>query len=218
MSPSLSPLADNDAGSHRVADDIVRAIVRGELLPGQSLPEQLLAGNLGVSRIPLREALRTLEAQGVVERSAGRGIKISDFSDDWAKDLYHIRVYIETAAAKEAGSVFRSNPEALALIDEALARIGRAVQEGDRVLIHEADMAFHQVVMLAAGSGLFKTIWNAISRHVLILFALESGQLLNYAELVGDHERLLRILMQGSADEIEREVADHIAGRRLLPR
>ena len=97
----------------QIADAIVEGIAAGILSPGQRLIELDLARQFAVSRVPLRESLKTLEAQGIVAREQHRGVRIVELDEARIDRICEVRAALEAIAARDAVASFRAEPERL---------------------------------------------------------------------------------------------------------
>ena len=208
--------------SEQVADSIVEAIASGVLEPGQRIVETAIAHKLAVSRVPVREAVKTLLAQGILEASPQRRTRVAALGDDKIDQICEIRIALEKIAAKDAARVFRASPERLRPLNLVLEMMERAARERDPVAINKADIAFHREMCRAAGNELVLTLWNALARHITIIFARELLRESVLDSVVAQHRDLRRALVAGGSrldQVIERHVLrlrrpDRQRGRR----
>jgi len=105
--------------------EIRQAIVEGRYAPGQRLVEQRIATELNLSRTPVREALRRLEADALVKIELHRGAVVRSVSGEEIRDLYELRAHLESLAAQRAAA--RATPEQLAALQQAVAQFDEAV-------------------------------------------------------------------------------------------
>lgn len=212
--PRLSerPLAD------RVADHIVQAIVRRSLIPGQKLVETELAETLGVSRVPVREATRILASQGIVVSTPRRGMRVANFDTAWGVQLHNARVAIERLATRLVAERLKTDPRPLELLNEKVIEIEREVRHpiDGWFRINRADIAFHQTVFDIADSPLLSTLWSAIARHALIMFAIETYRDEDFARIVTEHRRYIEVMQSGDLELLDREIEAHVAGNRMF--
>src|SRR5690242_16250003 len=140
------------ANSSAVAADLIRqAILDGELPAGARLKEDELAERLDVSRTPVREALRRLEAEGLVVHEPKRGAAVRAYSAGELDDMYRLRALLEGYAARRAAE--RMTPEVLEQLRASCERFKRLTRRR-RVAIRDLareNMIFHELVLLAAG-------------------------------------------------------------------
>jgi DNA-binding GntR family transcriptional regulator len=208
---AMAPLAPASLAS-QVADRLVEAIAHGRVEPGQRLFETELANELGVSRIPVREALRLLEGQGLLVARHHRGIRVIALDEAWARQLYELRVAIERVALRHAAAVYRREPERLKALDRIIARMQEAAAAGDRDAVNLADLAFHETLCAESGSPLLLTLWQAIRRHLRILFARETDRDVALAAVPAQHIRLRALLAAGDSAALDSAIEAHVTG------
>jgi DNA-binding GntR family transcriptional regulator len=202
----------------QVADRVVDAIADGRLTSGQRLIESELAAALGISRIPVREALRELESQGLLVSRPHRGIRLVAFDAAWQQQLYEMRVALERVSWRHAAAAYRREPARLTRLDALIERMREAVEAGDRQAVNRTDIAVHEALCEESGSPLLMTLWRAIRRHVLIVLAQETAGATDLRAILEQHVRLRRLLRAGDEQELERELQDHVLGHLSLQR
>jgi DNA-binding GntR family transcriptional regulator len=193
-----------------VGDKIVEAIGDRRILPGQRIFELELAEQLAVSRVPVREALRVLQSQGLMRALPRRGVHVIDLDQRWAMEIYDTRTALETVGAQRAAQNIRRNPQLAAKLSETLAAIEAAARRQDRAAVNRADLAFHTEIYALSDSPLLQTLWSAMARHVLIMFGITTYQRADFDLLIDEHRRLRRMLGEATPEEIGAEVAIHI--------
>jgi len=213
----LDPLAPVNLAA-QVADRIADAIADGRLRSGQRLIESELAADLGISRIPVREALRELESQGLLVSRPHRGIRLIEFDAAWLQQLYEMRVALERVSWRHAAAAYRREPARFARFDGLIAQMRAAVEEGDRQAVNRADIALHEMLCEESGSPLLMTLWRALRRHVRIVFAQETSGATDLRAILEQHLRLRALLRSGDEQELERELQDHVLGHLSLRR
>jgi DNA-binding GntR family transcriptional regulator len=164
---SAAPLRRN------VVDALRRAIVEGTLPPGARLVERELVNMLGVSRTVIREALRQLESEGVVETIPNKGPIVRKLTLDEAKDLYLIRSVLEGLSARMF--VMNARPADLELLRKRLYDSCEAYEGDDPERILTAKNKFYDVLFAGAGSDILSTMigtlharvwrWRALGLH-----------------------------------------------------
>lgn len=128
----LRPLGALPARAELIAEELRLAILRGELGPGAALIERDLADALGVSKTPVREAIKTLVAKGLAEMSPYKGATVRRVDPALATDVYKVRLLLEPEAARLAAK--RRRQPGLAVADDALRRAGDALQRAGDAL------------------------------------------------------------------------------------
>ena len=194
----------------QIADAIVEGLGTGALAPGQRLIELDLARQFVVSRVPLREALKTLEAQGIVEREPHRGVRIVELDAVRIDHICEVRAALETIAARGAVATYRSEPKLLHHLDAAIADMEEAVQHGDWAAVNRADLAFHHQICLASRNDAVLTLWQGLARHVLMIFAREILTEKGQSRIVQQHRDFVKILLRADDAELPVKVEQHI--------
>lgn len=158
-SPELKPI-ERVPTSHRIADQLRKAIVEGTFQPGAQLGEAELAARFDVSRGPLREAMQHLVAEGLLTNIRHRGLFVATLTPEDIRDIYVVRGAIESAAIK---LILAGDPDrAAARLGRAHARMAAAAERKDRRALSKADLAFHKVLVAESGSPRLKRLANTL--------------------------------------------------------
>ena len=208
--PPLLSLTRSPSLAEQAADAIVTGIASGALRPGQRLVETELASLLDMSRVPLREALRILEAQGIVESTQYRGRHVTLFDDEKIDQICEARIALERIALRGAVIAYRQNPERLAYLDRIIVRMEEAARRRSWLDINEADLAFHREICMMSGNTIVTTLWEGLARHVLIVFGQEIRSEKDADVMAPTHRRLLQLLAVGDIATLENEIERHI--------
>jgi DNA-binding GntR family transcriptional regulator len=206
---AFTPLTSSTL-SEQVADKVVEAIASRQLQSEQRLIETELAAALQVSRVPIREAMRILESQGIIVASPRRGMRVVTLDRAWAHQLHAVRAAMESIAAHLASARLRDDPQQTGRLERCIEALEQS--RGDWLAANKADIAFHTTIFAIADSALLWTLWNAIARHVLIMFSIETYRDLDLDRIVEEHRVYLQVLRTGSKAEIDSEVERHVAG------
>jgi DNA-binding GntR family transcriptional regulator len=145
-----------------VAERLVAAIQAGEMKPGERLVEVTLASRMGVSRAPLREALKLLEAQGIVEARRGRGTFVRAISDAQIADMLAMRAMLEGFAARQCAA--RASDSELAVLAGLHRQLEFAHASGDRRMIRALDWRFHETVCQFSGNDYLLDSWRSLAK------------------------------------------------------
>ena len=132
------------------------AILEGEIAPGAVMSQVALADELGVSRTPLREALRMLQSEGLVDAQANRRVTVRPISATDVEELVVMRVALETEAIRL--SVERLQPEAIAGLEGRLAEMAHFAKAKDYERWTHPHKAFHRGITAPAGDGGFSAM------------------------------------------------------------
>lgn len=198
----------NDSIADRVYDELRARILAGHLARGERLRQELLAADLGVSRTPLREALRRLATEGLVTLESHRGARVVAPTPDAQRDSYEARLLIEPGAARLAAE--RAAPAAIAAMRTAIADQRAA---GPRLEpAFQANRAFHLAVVAGASNPQLDRIAGSLWLAGLGFFILERQQLDGDRLLreVEDHERIADAIEAHDGDRAARLTSDHI--------
>ncbi|MBX6342310.1 MAG: GntR family transcriptional regulator [Thermomicrobiaceae bacterium] len=183
------------------------AITRGAIPPGARLREQDLAQRLGVSRTPVREALRQLSSEGLVRLVPGRGALVTDLDPRTLREIYAVRAALEGMAAGLAAG--RIAPPALGLLEGLVALMGDLVAAGDDERLREANQRFHATIAEESGNHylarLLRDMEPQLERFRFIALRVPSRR----AEAHREHVALFEAIRRGDAAEAERQARLH---------
>jgi DNA-binding GntR family transcriptional regulator len=204
-----------------LAQRIQLQIMSGELPLGTRLRQETLAEEFGVSRTPVREALRQLQATGMLEILPRRGAAVRGPSPRDIREAYVVRAELEGLAAQQATELITDHElgqlrEAAALFSQAVAHF-TAPGERSRVLSDaewpSANDLFHEVILRAAGNQrLYETVRHlhlSFPRNLTWLALSESSRLLE--ENATEHDKILRAIEERQPATARREMQRHIA-------
>jgi DNA-binding GntR family transcriptional regulator len=157
-------------GLRQEISDILReAIWEGTLKPGHRLNEQWLSGQLGVSRPPLREAIRVLEQEGLVVSTPRRGAFVRNLTGDDIFEIYAVRCALEGMAAELL--MDHSSPEVLDELEHMIDRV-ESVPGGDLRAIIDQDFQFHRELVRLSGSGRLAGMWEQLAGQLRLALTL----------------------------------------------
>ncbi|MFE5933999.1 GntR family transcriptional regulator [Streptomyces sp. NPDC056470] len=148
----------------RVYEALLELITTRALRPGQHLVESELAGHLGVSRQPVREALQRLNTEGWVDLRPAQGAFVHEPTDEEADQLLSVRTLLEAEAARLAAA--NSGSAGIAALEELCAKGERAVADDDVDLAVATNAAFHAKVMELAGNLVLSELAGQVDRRV----------------------------------------------------
>jgi DNA-binding GntR family transcriptional regulator len=200
--PSLVALA---------ADSIRKMILSGKLEPGERLIEERLTEHLGISRPPLREALRLLQNEGLVETRPRYGSTVATLTDQDVFEILTLRSGLERLAV-ELGVPVRE-PDRLVACHEALARMEQNARDADRGSLVENGYAFHASIVALAGHRRLSDMYRSVQQQQLLCMARNLGTRECYHENLVDHVRrhrhLLELIEAGDPQAVLAELAVH---------
>lgn len=206
---------------YRQAYEVLRrAILTGDLVPGERLAETDLAQRLGISRTPLREALRQLEAEGLLMPAAG-GLAVARVDLPVVDQMYECRIALEKLAA--AGAARRASPQDLTEMENALAAAREAMASGDKPRLLQDNVAFHRAVATASGNPWIRRLLEHLWSQMVLFRAQVLSDPADEAEVLQEHEAVLARIAAGDPDGAATAMALHlqgdlVRGRRALAR
>lgn len=178
-----------------VFNTLRRAILTGELKPGERLMEIHLANRLGVSRTPIREAIRKLELEGLVTMIPRRGAEVAQITEKSLQDVLEVRRALDALCAELACD--RITNEGKAALKKACESFEAATGTGDIIAIAEADVALHDIIVQATGNRRLIQLINNLSeqmyRYRFEYIKDESG----HENLVNEHRIIYESIMKG---------------------
>lgn len=187
-----------------------QAIIEGTLRPGQRLHADDLAQHFGVSRIPLRETLRALDANGWIEIRPRHGAYVRERSLSELMELFEVRAMLEVQSVKLAAE--RRTDEQLAELRRLVAEGHQAVAEDDARRVGEVNAEFHQLVARCARNQVLADILRSLSQRVRWYFSTVGVERTKHS--MEEHERIVDALERRDADAAAALVRAHIEATR----
>ncbi|MBW3095702.1 GntR family transcriptional regulator [Pseudohoeflea coraliihabitans] len=206
--PKLQPLEAKTLVD-QVVDAIVEATATGVFLPGDRIVEAEVARSLDVSRVPVREALRILESQGIVVSSRYRGMRLMDVSVDRLEKILKVRTVLEKLAAEEVMAGLKDDPDLLAPLEDIVDRLHAALKREDSYGVARLDTEFHRTLCRLSGNDVLLHMWEPLARQLTIIFGLSTLQK-DLTAIIEEHDELLARLKAGDVDAAIAQVQIHI--------
>lgn len=191
-----------------VFNTLRQAILRGELKPGERLMEIQLANKLGVSRTPVREAIRKLELDGLVLMIPRKGAEVAQISEKNLRDVLEVRRSLEALAVRLACE--RISRQALLELKEAEQAFEEVLGNDDITVVAEADVAFHSAIYISTDNQrLIQLLSNF--REQMYRYRVEYLKRREcHSQLLLEHQDMIRFIENGEADEAIRITCRHI--------
>ncbi|MBQ8184649.1 MAG: GntR family transcriptional regulator [Lachnospiraceae bacterium] len=185
-----------------------QAILKGELEPGERLMEIHLAKRLGVSRTPIREAIRKLELEGLVVMIPRRGAVVASITEKDMRDVLQVRKTLEVMAVEVAcGSM---NDEDMKKLQEACETFSKSLTTQDAVRMAQADMGFHEIIYGATGNqkliGILSNLREQMFRYRLEYLKDPDS----YERVEKEHNRICRGICEKDKDRACQAMREHI--------
>ncbi len=212
---TLSPIKSQTLLADQVYHNLSHAILTRQIKPGQHLVEQPLADQLSVSRISVREAIRRLAQDGLVEIIPSRGSFVVNLTAEDVREIYQLRSALEIIALKEIMTK-QAHPN-FAALDQIITKMIALEQKEDRLQGATLDNQFHRTLMGLSGLERTVRIWEQMSTQITMVIYTVSSRYPSYQGLVERHAKMVHLIRSGDYDKAREYLQDHIQeGAKLL--
>jgi DNA-binding GntR family transcriptional regulator len=216
---AVRSLADHQSLRERIVSHLRQIIITGDLPPKSRLIEPELARQLNVSRTPLREAIRQLEAEGFVTTVPRVGSFVTEITPQDAADLYAIRTVIEGLAARQAAE--NPDPAKREILEAILSDLAK--RTGDYRQYHEISGRFHDIIVELSGNRRLQGIYQSLAQHVSRMRTLSLAVRGRPEISLRGHWRIAAAILRGQGADAERAMRAHIEAaygvlKRTVPR
>lgn len=199
-----------------VAERLEEAIIGGELAPGERVFEQVLAADYGISRGPLREAIRRLEGRRLLERTANKGVRVVDLSPERLEELLQVRESLEGMAARLAAGQIG---------DDEVGELRKLLETHQETSLEKGyyqqsgDFDFHFRIVQASGNGFLISLLTEDLYDLLRLYRYKSSTMVGRAEqALAEHHAIVDALAAHDPDAAEAAMRTHISNARTHAR
>lgn len=195
----------------QVLDVLREEVITGVRQPGEQLKQDVIASELGVSPGPVREALRHLESEGLVQHVPNYGVYVADLTEgELMRLLLPVRLAIETYAVPLGAALLRSErlPELEQLIDD----MDEGVRNSDLALINDLDVRFHEITVEASGSMHALQLWHSVQPRIRALIYRLAPRHRRLDEIPQEHRLLLAAIRADDPDVLRTALEEHIIG------
>ena len=186
-------------------------ILSGKYKKGETFTESKLSEVFGVSRTPIREAIRRLEQENLIKVTT-KGIEILGISENDLNDIYEIRSRIEGLAAKKCAGIITG--ENLAKLTEIVDLQEFYAQKGLSEKVRDTDSAFHEMIYSICGSEIYLSVLSSLHRRIKKYRKLSVQNPERAKKAVLEHREILSALSQHDAEKAEKLTANHIINAR----
>lgn len=206
--PPVQHLIRSISLAERAYDEVKASIISGAMHSNERYAEAALARTLGISRTPLRDALRRLEQEGFIQTQGLQGFVVVPVTRESIRELYEVRCALESLAAFRATtSIPSADVEAM---QRRYVEIGAALDAGDPQPFHDSEFEFHDLFVQHCGNTLLiqsiQRLRDQLDRVVHLSQRMREHTRESYAE----HEEILEAMTARDPDELERAVRRHI--------
>lgn len=197
----------------KIYNQLKNAILNGVYKPGESLIEMKVAKELGVSRTPVREAIRQLELEGLVSSKPNKGVVIEGVTEEDVEDIYTIRKMIEGLAARWAAE--KMSEEQLKELKDTLDLMEFYTEKGEFDKVSELDTKFHDIIFKASNSRPLESILTNFHHFIqrARLFSIKTGCRVNHA--LEEHKEIYKALEARDTVAAEKAVIKHVDSARI---
>ena len=196
-----------------VFNTLRQAILKGELEPGERLMEIQLAESLGVSRTPIREAIRKLELEGLVLMIPRKGAEVARISEKSLRDVLEVRRSMEELASELA--CMRITEEEIAELEEAQRAFIKTVESGDVMRIAETDEIYHDIIYKSTKNSRLVQIINNL-REQMYRYRLEYIKDADKRQiLLIEHDNIFKAIKARKVAEAKAAMREHIDNQEI---
>jgi DNA-binding GntR family transcriptional regulator len=198
-----------------VREDILGLILRGDLVPGSRINEPDVAERLGVSRVPVREALRELEATGLVVSRKNVGVFVRELAPREVADLYELRAVLDAHAGARAAALAEVPRRALSkVLDAATAAMRKASRRGELTAYYAENLRFHWAIVEAAGNEKLADAYRGVVQQLHLWRLKNLAHPVGMASSIAEHESIAKAIREADPARAGRLLADHVGAAR----
>lgn len=196
-----------------VFNTLREAILKGDLKPGERLMEIQLASQLGVSRTPIREAIRMLEQEGLAVTMPRKGAEVAKMTLKGMEDVLEIRAALDELAGQLACD--RISEEQLSRLEEKKENFEKSLKTGNVKAIAEADVCFHDVIYEATGNPKLVNMLNNLREQIYRYRVEYLKNAENYPILIEEHEAIYQSLVNRNREEARCAIDVHVENQAV---
>jgi DNA-binding GntR family transcriptional regulator len=185
---------------------IRESIISGEFQPGEQLVEARLAEHLGISRVPIREALRRLAEEYLVVERPRFGVFVRGFTASDFVDIYNLRLSLETMAVRLI--IRRRSPTEN--LERLVEQLRQAADDGDVDEVVEVELRFHEELCAAAGNEYLNQVFASLKGVIRIALSLDDAAYGDLREVAAEHVPLLQSIRSGTEERAVAAIQSHI--------
>lgn len=196
--------------SQQIRDQLLDRIMHGKLRPGARLVELKIAAEFATSQAPVREALRELEAMGVIETLPNKGARVRTISNEELRQLYDVRAQLEsygTQLATEKGAQLKSR------LKDAVKSMKRAAREEDSTAFASHNSHFHRIIIESSGNNILLELWENLNVQTRTMTNVTRSRR-NLMELADSHLPIIEAIASGKAELAHELAREHVLSNR----
>lgn len=186
-------------------------IINGEIKPGEKVKEFELAEELGISRGPIREALRQIEQEGLVSYIPNKGCVVTQLTRKEMVEMGMIRANLEILAAEVCEGKY--SEESIGRMEHYVAEMEKYANQKELEKLIEQDQLFHEAIVSEPGLQHLLKLWHSLDgTNVAIYFCINSTDKLNWQSIAKNHQCIIDKIKSGDLTLIENEIKRHYMG------
>ena len=192
----------------KIYDHLREGLLNGEILPPQHLVEARIAKELGTSRTPIREALHSLELEGLIESIPRVGYVVKPISVQEVEEICEIRMAIEALAARWA--MEKAYKKLIEELKKNIIVSDAKVSKGDARAFIDLDARFHEIIARFSGSKRLLELAQTLRRHMLRYRVKSIYSVDNVLRAINGHKGILRAIEKRNFEEVDKAIRHHM--------
>jgi len=196
--------------SQLIRDQLLDRIMRGELIPGNRLIELKIAAEYSTSQAPVREALRELEAMGVIETLPNKGARVRTITNKELGELYDVRAQLESYATQlvtEQGAPLKSK------LKDVVRAMRKAARASDSIAFASHNSHFHRIIVESSGNSVLLELWETLNVQARTMTNVTRSKR-NLIDLADSHLAIIEAISAGNPSSANRVARDHVLANR----
>lgn len=191
--------------SEKAYHTIKSLIIDSNLKPGEKILQNKMAVQLGISKIPLIQALTSLNNEGLLEKFPRKGFYVKKFSSREIGDVFDVRIVLE----KMSVSILAKNVTSIVIKDlkNFLKEFQQYCINKNSKKYHEVDVRFHQYLIESSRNDLLKSIFENFN---ILLICYTKGSVLDFDESYNQHKEIINAILEKNVSEAESKIVEHI--------
>jgi DNA-binding GntR family transcriptional regulator len=195
--------------ANQVAEIILQMTMEGKFKPGTRIQEPELARMLNISRVPVREALRILAADGIVVNTPYRGMRIMDVDKKKIIDIRQVRLALENLALDLCMAAPSSLESLIADLKSSVEKMMAAKVLGDLIQLTKEDLEFHRSICRQSGNDVLLSFFDSIANQQMVIFSVIHRDN-RYTTIQEDHLKIIRAFETGDDEIAKNALSEHI--------
>ena len=183
-------------------------IIEGRLAPGMRINEGQVGALLGVSRTPMREAIKTLVSEGLIEIAPAKGAVVRRFSQENLKQILEVLKAVEQLGAKLACE--RADDKTIAAIGDVHNRMMRLYKKRERLEYFKLNQTIHSAIVAASGNAVLAATHQTLQAQIKRMRFIGNEEPYKWAGAVAEHEEMIEALVQRDAARLTEVIGRHL--------